>query len=69
MLRQLRKEGSFRLIMPVGLLDGAPHVTGGIESTAGRICATRMRRQILLLVNLHRLEVRGPEAHRIFQNH
>jgi len=56
-LDQLQEKGSFRLVVPVGLLDGTTAVPSRAKGTARLIGAEFAGRQILLLVNRYRLEI------------
>ena len=57
-LNQMQEEGPFRLVVPVGLLNGAATaVTGRTEGPARCIGAELMGGQILLFEDLDSLEV------------
>jgi len=68
LLRQLHKEVSFRLVVPVGLLHSAFDVADRAVGAARRVAAERACRQVLLLQNLYGLEVGKFGIARVFEN-
>src|SRR5262245_66615456 len=68
MLNQLGEKSSLRLIMPVGLVDCASDIVGGIESAAGRVCSQFVRREVLLFEDLDCLQIGEFDIASILQN-
>src|SRR5262249_24395123 len=68
LLRQMDKKGSFRLVVPVGLLDRAACTPDRIACSARRLSTKCVRRQILLCQHPNGLKIRKFGVADVFKN-